>query len=116
MLHQLLKRTLDDDPDRQVLDFHGRFWTGNELEEMASRLAASLMAAGVEASDRVAVLLPNCPQTVLAYLACLKANFVIVPLDYRHRSVQIGYALSPSGANVLILPRDRVSELDHGLL
>src|SRR5688572_2243077 len=106
MLDQLLKRTVTEEPLRRVLEFHGRFWTAKELDEAASRLAASLMAAGVEASDRVAVLLPNCPPTVLAYLACFKAGFVIVPLDYRHRSVQIGYALSHSGANVLILHHD----------
>jgi long-chain acyl-CoA synthetase len=112
MLHQLLKRTLTEEPDRQLLEFHGRFWTATELEEAACRLAASLMEAGVEAIDRVGVLLPNCPETVLAYLACFKANFVIVPLDYRHRPAQIGYALSHSGANVLLVHRDRVAELE----
>ena len=61
----------------------------------------------------MAVLLPNCPQTVLAYLACFKANFVIVPLDYRHRSAQIGYSLNHSGAKVLIVHNDRVADLEE---
>ncbi|HAB15579.1 MAG TPA: AMP-binding protein, partial [Verrucomicrobiota bacterium] len=113
MLHHLLKRTLAEDPHRKVLEFQGRFWTAAELEQSAERLAASLMNAGVEASDRVAVLLPNCQPTVLAYLACFKANFVMVPLDYRHRPVQIGYALSHSGATALIVHRDRLAELEE---
>lgn len=117
MLHHLLKRTLCDSPDRQVLEFHGRFWTAGELDESARKLAANLLKAGVEATDRVAVLLPNCPQTVLTYLACFKANFVIVPLDYRHQSVQIAYALSHSGASVFIVHCERVAELEAaGLL
>ncbi len=70
MLHELLKRTLSEEPDRKVLDFHNRFWTATELEESASRLAACLLHAGVEPIDRVAVLLPNCPETVLAYRGC----------------------------------------------
>lgn len=111
MLHQLLKRTLSEDPHRKVLEMQGRSWTAMELEQSSASLASGLMNAGLEAGDRVAVLLPNCRETVLAYLACFKANFVMVPLDYRHRATQIGYALSHSGASVLIVHRDRVPEL-----
>ena len=111
MLHHLLKRTLDTDPQRRVLEIQGRMWTASELEKSANNLAAHLMKAGVEATDRVAVLLPNCQPTVLAYLACFKANFVMVPLDYRHRATQIAYALGHSGASVLIVHRDRLDEL-----
>ncbi|MBL9174449.1 MAG: AMP-binding protein [Verrucomicrobiales bacterium] len=111
MLHHLLQSTLAEEPERKVLEFQGRFWTARELDQSARSLAAGLMAAGAESGDRVAVLLPNCRETVLAYLACFKANFVMVPLDYRHRATQIGYALSHSGASVLIVHHDRVAEL-----
>lgn len=113
MLDQLLKRTLNEEPDRLVLEFQGHFWSATELENSASMLAANLVEAGVEAMDRVAVLLPNCPPVVQAYLACFKANFVAVPLDYRHRSAQIGYAIGHSGARVLIVHHDRLSELEE---
>lgn len=58
------------------------------------------------------MLLPNCVETVLVYLACFKANFVTVPLDFRHRPEQIGYALKHSGASVFIVHADRVAELE----
>ncbi|MBN8247291.1 MAG: AMP-binding protein [Verrucomicrobia bacterium] len=112
MLHELLKRTLSEDPQRPVLEMEGQAWTAADLESSAIRLAAGLMRGGVEPGDRVAVLLPNCRETVLAYLAAFKANFVLVPLDYRHRAAQIGYALQHSGASVLIVHRDRVPELE----
>ncbi|MFO1458360.1 MAG: AMP-binding protein [Verrucomicrobiota bacterium] len=111
MLHQLLKSTLAEEPGRKVLEFQGRTWTAQELDQSARSLATGLMAAGAESGDRVAVLLPNCRETVLAYLACFKGNFVMVPLDYRHRATQIGYALVHSGASVLIVHHDRVAEL-----
>ena len=114
MLDTLLAKSLDTQPDRRLLEFHGKFWSAEELETAARRLAARLMRAGVEAIDRVAVLLPNQPETVIAYLACFKANFVIVPLDYRHQSAQIGYALNHSGADVLIVHSDRLAELQEG--
>lgn len=114
MLHELLKRA---EPDRRVLEFHGRFWTAGELDEAAGRLAVNLMEAGVEAADRVAVLLPNCPETVLAYLACFKGKFVIVPLDYRHSAPQIEFALQHSGATTLMVHAERLAELEEvGLL
>lgn len=117
MLHHLLERSLNEDPGSQILEFHGRLWTARELEDSAHRLAGNLMDAGVEGADRVTVLLPNCPQTVLAYLACFKAKLVTVPLDYRHCPPQIGYALNHSGASVLIVHHDRLAELEEaGLL
>lgn len=113
MLHELLKPTLESAPDRPVMEFAGRFWTAAEVEEMSNRVASGLMRLGIESMDRVAVLLPNCHETVFTYLACFKANLVIVPLDYRHQPAQIRYALNHSGANVLIVHGDRIEELEQ---
>ena len=112
MLHQLLERTLKSDPDHIQLEYHGQTWSAAELDDAGRRLASSLMRLGLMPIDRVAVLLPNRPETVFAYLACFKASFVLVPLDYRHHAAQIGYSLSHSGADVLIVHRDRVEELE----
>lgn len=113
MLHRLLQHTLDEEPDRQILEFHGQFWTAAELEQAASRLAAHLMQAGLQPIDRVAMLLPNSVEAIIAYLACFKANFVIVPLDYRHQPAQIGYSLNHSGADVFIVHHRRLAELEQ---
>jgi len=112
MLDQLLAPTLNADPDRTVLEVHGRGWSARELDSDANRLANGLRRMGVQPIDRVAVLLPNCHETVLTYLACFKGNFVIVPLDYRHHAAQIRYAMNHSGADVLIVHHDRVKDLD----
>jgi long-chain acyl-CoA synthetase len=111
VLHRLLQRSLREDAGRRVLEFQGRSWTAAELEDRACRLAAGLRALGLEAGDRLAVLLPNGPEAVLAYLACFKANVAIVPLDYRHRAAQIDYALGHSGAGAMLVHHDRLAEL-----
>ena len=117
MLHEILHNAIQDDPHRPVLEFDEKFWTAEELDHRARNLAARLMRLGVEQIDRIAVLLPNCPPTVEAYLACFKANFVAVPLDYRHSAPQVGYALDHSGAEALIVHHSRLAELeDAGLL
>jgi long-chain acyl-CoA synthetase len=113
MLSQLLQPTLATTPDQPLLEFYGRFWSCGELEASARNLALGLLAAGLEPMDRVAVLLPNRPETVLAYLACFKAGLVIVPLDFRHRAVQINYSLNHSGAAALIVHENRLAELEQ---
>jgi long-chain acyl-CoA synthetase len=112
MLHQLLERTLQADPDRVLLEFHEKQWSAAQLEESSNRLASGLIQLGLQPIDRVAVLLPNRPETVFAYLACFKGNFVMVPLDYRHHAAQIRYSLNHSGADVLIVHRERIDELE----
>ncbi|MDE0862634.1 MAG: class I adenylate-forming enzyme family protein [Rubripirellula sp.] len=117
MLDQLLAPILNTDPDRTVLEVHGRSWSAKQLEGDANRLTNGLRRMGVQPIDRVAVLLPNCQETVVTYLACFKGNFVIVPLDYRHHAAQIRYAMNHSGASVLIVHHDRIEDLqEEGVL
>lgn len=113
MLHHLLRRTLEIDPARPILECNGSWITAADLERMASRLASGLAAAGLEEGDRVAVLLPNCLESVACYLACFRMGFVVVPLDYQYHPLQIGYALGHSGASILIVHQGRMAGLDE---
>ena len=114
MLHQLLRATLEIDPDRPILE-SGEVWTtAAELERMASRLASGLAAMGLEEGDRVALLLPNRLETVVCYLACFRKRFVVAPLDYEYHPLQVGYALGHSGASILIVDHERIPGLEEG--
>jgi len=112
MLQHLLQTTLEKAPNRQLIDFYDRQYSADELEKASLKLVSRFKLAGLESIDRVAMLLPNCPEAVQVYLACFKGGFVVVPLDYRHRAPQIRYALNHSGADVLIVHHDRVAELE----
>jgi long-chain acyl-CoA synthetase len=112
MLHHLLKRALGIDPDRPILECEGSWITAAELERLAARLASGLAAAGLEEGDRVALLLPNCPEAVVCYLACFRMGLVVVPLDYQYHPLQIGYALGHSGAAILVAHHSRLPGLD----
>jgi acyl-CoA synthetase (AMP-forming)/AMP-acid ligase II len=102
MLHHLLKRVLEIDPARPILESDGAWTTAADLERLASRLASGLAAMGLEEGDRVALLLPNCLETVVCYLACFRMHLVAVPLDSQYHPLQVGYALGHSGASVLL--------------
>jgi acyl-CoA synthetase (AMP-forming)/AMP-acid ligase II len=113
VLENLLGRAINTTPLRSVLAFGHQSWTAAQLDAEACRIAASLGKSGLEAMDRVAVLLPNLPETVFTYLACFKGNYVVVPLDYRHQPPQLNYALSHSGASILIVHHERLAELEQ---
>ncbi|MFM8291239.1 MAG: transposase [Planctomycetia bacterium] len=78
MLHELRKRTLEIDPDRPILESDGTWTSAADLERLASRLASGLAATGLEEGDRVALLLPNCLELVVCYLACFRMRLVAV--------------------------------------
>ena len=113
MLHDLLRRPLETDPDRPILECGESWTTAAELEQLASRLASGLAAMGLEEGDRVAFLLPNGLEAVVCYLACFRMRLVVVPLDYQYHPLQIGYALGHSGAAILLADHRRIPGLDE---
>lgn len=55
--------------------------------------------------------MPNCPELVVAYLACFAAGVIAVPLNTRYRAPEVAYALERSEADTLIVNRDLVGEV-----
>jgi long-chain acyl-CoA synthetase len=78
--------------DRVALEFFGERTTYAELGDQVSRAANALRKLGVEAGDRVALVLPNCPQHVVAFYAALRIGAIVVehnplytPRELRHQ-------------------------------
>src|SRR5438552_127029 len=78
MLHELLEATVRHYPENTATIFYGSRLTYAQLEEQANRFAAGLQSLGVQRGDRVVVLLPNCPQFVIALYGALKAAAVVI--------------------------------------
>jgi len=80
-----LHRTLEDTAARQpytiATHFLGAELTYRQLNEQADHFAAYLQRLGVRKGERVALLLPNCPQYVIAFYATLKIGAVLVPTN-----------------------------------
>lgn len=67
-----------DTPHAPALEFFGRETTYAELHEEIQRVAEGLRARGVRAGDPVAIVLPNCPQHIVAFYAILRLGAVVV--------------------------------------
>ncbi len=73
-----------------------------QLDELAARFAGLLRARGIEASDRVGIMLPNVPQFAVAYYAALRVGAIVVPMNVLLKRREVGFYLSDSGASLLI--------------
>ena len=81
------------------------------LESLAARFAGLFLGHGVEAGDRVAVVLPNEPAFIGAYYGALWAGAVVVPLNPLLRRAEIESRLENAEARLLVAPADRAEEL-----
>ncbi len=66
-VQNLLTRAYEKNPDKIAIHFMGKELTYKELYESSLKFANYLRDLGVEKGDRVAIMLPNCPQAVIAY-------------------------------------------------
>jgi len=104
-------------PDREALDFLGRSMTYKELHRQCRKMANALKSLPISKGDRVAIMLPNCPQAVIAYYGALMAGAVVVQTNPTYTARELRYQLEDSGASVLIvldLLLSRVAEAREG--
>lgn len=72
------------------------------LRRHANRFANALTAHGIKKGDRVALLLPNCPQFVIGYYGALKAGAVLVNLNPLTEQAELQHQLDDSGARLVL--------------
>ncbi|WP_341360626.1 AMP-binding protein [Georgenia sp. M64] len=99
---ELLRRATQRHGDRVALDFLGRSTTYAELAEQVRRAAGLLAAAGVGPGDRVALVLPNCPQHVVAFYAVLRLGAVVAEHNPLAPAAELHEQLEGHGARVVI--------------
>jgi fatty-acyl-CoA synthase len=105
----LLLTAADRDPDKLALVFPDARYTYAELAARAIRRARSLIALGVKPRDHVGILMHTCPEFVELYFAIAMCGAVIVPINARYRSAEIGYVIE-NGDLVTVITTDAVAE------
>ena len=100
-------------PDKVAVVHGKRRYTYRELAERSWRLANALRSAGLVKGDRVATLLFNSPAMLEAHFGVPAAGGILVAVNNRLSSTEIGYILQHSGARYLLV--DVTLEAQAGL-
>ncbi|TAK27154.1 MAG: hypothetical protein EPO21_24260 [Chloroflexota bacterium] len=110
-------------PDKLALVFEERRYTFRDYDEQCNRVANALCALGVERGDRVAIMLPGCPEYLFTFHGLLKVGAIAVSVNILLKSEETRYILHNSQSRVVVvaashLPvlqavRDQLPELSH---
>ncbi len=84
----------------------GQRWSYAELDQARIAAARALIAAGIDAGDRVAIWAPNSAHWVIAGLAIHSVGAALVPINTRMKGAEAGYILARSGAALLFCVGD----------
>jgi len=92
-----------DYPDAPALQFFGRTTSYRDLQEQIDRAAGGLRALGVQAGDPVAIVLPNCPQHIVAFYAVLRVGAVVVEHNPLYTPRELRKQFEDHGAKTAIV-------------
>ncbi len=102
-LYRYLKEKTAKYSDLIAMIFMGKEITFQKMHENIDRFAAALIDLGVKKGDRVALIMPNCPEYVYTYYACMKIGAVEVQIDPLYMPAEVEFALKDSGAKIVVV-------------
>jgi fatty-acyl-CoA synthase len=99
-----LERTAARFPDRDALvsRHQGIRMSYAELDAAVNRLARGLLAAGIEAGDRIGIWAPNCAEWVLLQYATAKVGAILVNINPAYRTHELAYVLDQASVRMLV--------------
>jgi crotonobetaine/carnitine-CoA ligase len=119
----LLERRLEADPHGEYLDVCGTTVTAAEVASTANRLANALTDLGVRTGDRVATLVENSAEAMLAWWGVVRRGAVAVPVNTAYKGEYLRHQLADSGSRVLVVEAaladraervvEQIPDLDH---
>jgi fatty-acyl-CoA synthase len=100
---RFLQRSAEVYRHKPAIVYGERVYTYPEMAERVNRLASALSGIGIGKGDRVAYLVPNIPQMLEGHFGVPLAGAIIVAINTRLSSPEIGYILAHSGAKALVV-------------
>lgn len=101
-LYAWLDRAADAHPSSKACIYHNRTLTYARLRELAEIMAANLHAQGLEPGDRVGIMLPNLPQTIISFWGVLKAGGVVTMINPLYMETELAHQTRDAGVKFMI--------------
>jgi long-chain acyl-CoA synthetase len=113
-LCEILDTAAVDCPDKPATAFFGATLTFEELKSRSDRLATSLARLGITKGDRVGIMLPNCPQYIIASFAVLRHGAIVVNINPTYSARELANVADDSAMR-MIITIDALAPLALGL-
>jgi long-chain acyl-CoA synthetase len=101
-LPDLLAHSVERFPGRPALRFYGRTISYRELDILINRFAQALLKRGLGRGSVVGIMLPNLPQTVVAYYGSLRAGTAVTMINPLYVEPEIRHQVSDAGCDTLV--------------
>ncbi len=102
-LPYLLARSASRFPDRPAILFYGRVIRYRELDDLVNRFAQALLRMGIGRGSVVGLMLPNLPQTVIAFYGSLRAGATVTMINPLYVEPEIRQQVQDSGCETLLV-------------
>ncbi len=102
-LLDVVSDTVRQRPDHTAIIFKGKRLSYYELEKLSDAFANALIALGVKKGDRVALLLPNSPQSIITQLGVWKTGGIAAPINPLYTEGELERLLNECGAEIVIV-------------
>jgi len=99
--------------DKPLVGFGANSWTYAQTRDEAAAFGATLLAAGIQKGDRVALICSNRFEFMRAFLGCAWIGAVSVPINTASRGQQLQHILTNSAARLLLVEGQFAGNLDH---
>jgi len=102
-LTDILRVAASDVPDRPATAFLGAQLTYAEIKDRSDRFATALARMGIAKGDRVGIMLPNCPQYIIAVFGVLRLGAIVVNINPLYMPREIAVVAQDSGMRLLLI-------------
>jgi long-chain acyl-CoA synthetase len=99
----VMRETVSQRPDHMMLYFKGTKLSYGQLDQLSDQFANALIAMGVKKGDRVALVMPNIPQFVVAEFGAWKAGAIAACINPLYTEYEMEHALNECGAETAVV-------------
>jgi crotonobetaine/carnitine-CoA ligase len=111
VVHRVLERQAEKYGDRTFLYFKDDKFSYCDIDEASSRVACGLQRMGVSKGDKVAIMMPNCPEFIFLWFGISKLGAVEVPINLAHKGDVLTYMLDQSDSSLMVVHSDYLDRI-----
>ncbi|PGS53476.1 long-chain fatty acid--CoA ligase [Bacillus sp. AFS041924] len=100
---EMFNETVENYPNHSCLSFYGKRNTYKEVHSAVMSFASALQKNEVQKGDRVAIMLPNCPQYIISYYGILTVGGIVTQINPMSVERELMELLNDSGAETIVV-------------